>query len=141
MSEESETEAPEAPEEVVTAYLECALWASSDLEHESDATFQHQNFGADDFTEAARKEAERVCGELWEQFGERIESANSELAHMAGHDLWLTRNRHGTGFWDGSWPEPLATELTDYAHQLGGRHVMRASEVADSDVELEFCDA
>ncbi len=22
----------------------------------------------------------------------------------AGHDFWLTRNRHGAGFWDGDWP-------------------------------------
>lgn len=22
---------------------------------------------------------------------------------MAGHDLWLTRNGHGAGFWDGDW--------------------------------------
>ena len=23
---------------------------------------------------------------------------------QAGHDFWLTRNRHGAGFWDGDWP-------------------------------------
>jgi hypothetical protein len=38
---------------------------------------------------------------------------------MAGHDFWLTRNGHGAGFWDGDWPEPLATVLTDAAHAFG----------------------
>ena len=35
-----------------------------------------------------------------------------------GHDLWLTRNRHGAGFWDGDWPEPAAMILTDAAHTV-----------------------
>ena len=31
----------------------------------------------------------------------------------AGRDFWYTRNGHGCGFWDGDWPEPYATALTD----------------------------
>lgn len=34
-------------------------------------------------------------------------------AAMAGHDFWLTRCGHGAGFWDGDWPEPAATALTE----------------------------
>lgn len=30
----------------------------------------------------------------------------------AGRDFWFTRNGHGAGFWDGDWPEPLASEAT-----------------------------
>lgn len=37
----------------------------------------------------------------------------------AGHDFWLTRCGHGAGFWDGDWPEPAATRLTDAAHRAG----------------------
>ncbi len=33
----------------------------------------------------------------------------------AGRDFWFTRNGHGCGFWDGDWPEPYATALTDAA--------------------------
>lgn len=36
-----------------------------------------------------------------------------------GHDLWLTRNRHGAGFWDGDWPSPLAESLTEFSNELG----------------------
>lgn len=37
----------------------------------------------------------------------------------AGHDFWLTRCRHGAGFWDGDWPEPMAEALTEAAHAFG----------------------
>ena len=36
----------------------------------------------------------------------------------AGHDLWLTRNGHGCGFWDGDWKEPAATILDDAALKM-----------------------
>ena len=37
----------------------------------------------------------------------------------AAHDFWFTRNGHGVGFWDGDWPEPQATQLTDAAQAFG----------------------
>lgn len=37
----------------------------------------------------------------------------------AGRDFWYTRNGHGCGFWDGDWPEPYATQLTDAAKAFG----------------------
>lgn len=38
---------------------------------------------------------------------------------QAGYDFWLTRNGHGAGFWDGDWPEPAASRLTDAARKFG----------------------
>ncbi len=40
---------------------------------------------------------------------------------QAGHDLWLTRNGHGTGFWDRPevWGEEGADTLTRCAESLG----------------------
>jgi hypothetical protein len=35
-----------------------------------------------------------------------------------GHNLWLTRNRHGAGFWDRGLG-PVGEELTKWAHTLG----------------------
>lgn len=37
----------------------------------------------------------------------------------AGRDFWYTRNGHGCGFWDGDWPGPYATQLTDAAKAFG----------------------
>lgn len=36
-----------------------------------------------------------------------------------GHDFWLTRNRHGAGFWDGDYPKKVGNYLTDRAHSFG----------------------
>ena len=36
-----------------------------------------------------------------------------------GHDYWLTRNGHGTGFWDRDLPGDLGRILTDEAHADG----------------------
>jgi hypothetical protein len=49
----------------------------------------------------------------------------------AGHDFWLTRNRSGAGFWDGDWPEPAATRLTDAAHAFGERLILDDDGVLD----------
>ncbi len=42
---------------------------------------------------------------------------------QAGHDFWLTRNRHGAGFWDrkisGNGPQAWCDRLTDAAHAAG----------------------
>jgi hypothetical protein len=38
---------------------------------------------------------------------------------QAGRDFWYTRNGHGCGFWDGDWPEPYATQLTDACKSFG----------------------
>jgi hypothetical protein len=37
----------------------------------------------------------------------------------AGHDFWLTRNRHGAGFWDRGLPDGIGDELTRAAHPYG----------------------
>jgi hypothetical protein len=33
----------------------------------------------------------------------------------AGHDLWLTQNHHGAGYWDGDIPDAIGRALTDAA--------------------------
>lgn len=40
-----------------------------------------------------------------------------------GHDITLTRNGHGTGFWDRGHPDDVARRLTDSAKALGEAHM------------------
>jgi hypothetical protein len=53
----------------------------------------------------------------------RFQSAHQDLisddVEQAGRDFWYTRNGHGCGFWDGDWPEPAATILSDAAQAFG----------------------
>lgn len=37
----------------------------------------------------------------------------------AGHLFWLTRNRHGSGFWDADIPQSQQDALTKAAHAFG----------------------
>lgn len=42
-----------------------------------------------------------------------------ELFTRAAIDFYLTRNRHGAGFWDGGWRDAAAKVLTAASHQAG----------------------
>lgn len=49
-----------------------------------------------------------------------INSAEGDCWDYAAHDFILTRNGHGTGFWDsGRWVSPWDKRLTDLAHSFG----------------------
>ena len=90
---------------------ECALWSSTD------------DIGAPLDRGYSREDIDRHTLAMMRRDVVAFLSANEEeidgLIDRAGHDLWLTRNRHGAGFWDGDWPEPAATRLTESAHKMG----------------------
>lgn len=44
-----------------------------------------------------------------------------------GHDLWLTRNGHGAGFWDRGMAK-LGDELTQIAHCLGSSDLYQGDD-------------
>lgn len=71
-----------------------------------------------DFVRQARDDCRRFQSECWELIDPDSEPTYEQLSH-AGRDFWYTRNGYGCGFWDGDWPEPAATVLTDAAHAYG----------------------
>jgi hypothetical protein len=97
------------------AYVECALWSSMD---ESDPNTGgeslDQNYTVDDIDPATLADMAEDCRRFQAEHGDLIASDPAR----AGHDFWLTRNRHGAGFWDGDWPEETGRKLTDAAHVL-----------------------
>lgn len=98
-------------DEFTRSYVEAAFWSSTD-----DDGHPLDGLGLDLAPEAEAKmtaDCERFQREHWD----RITGGNGPS--RAGHDFWLTRNHHGAGFWDGDWPEPDATILTDAAHAFG----------------------
>lgn len=42
-----------------------------------------------------------------------------DKAGQAGQDFYLTRNRHGAGFWDSNWPNDVGQRLTKASHTYG----------------------
>lgn len=90
------------------SYVATALWTSTD------EVGSYLDGGDAPLSGQAQAAMLRDCQKFWETWGTHIEDPS-----RAGHDFWLTRNRHGAGFWDGDWPEPLATQLTQSSHNFG----------------------
>ena len=103
-------------------YLATALWASTD----DDGEPMDADHDIEDLAPIAVQQAESDCATFLATFASDISGRESDAAH----DLWLTRNHHGAGFWDGDWPEPLATRLTDAAHALGEVNVYAGDDGA-----------
>jgi hypothetical protein len=99
-------------DDFVQQYLETALWSSTD---DNGDPFDKNHDVADlapAFVQQATKDADA--------FRARVKDAgitDDVDTGQGGHDFWLTRNRHGAGFWDGDWQE--GQRLTEIAHAFG----------------------
>lgn len=111
----------EGPSEYVrdftAAYWSCAFWTGV---HREDGELDH-DFDVDDLNTSTREEGDGDCLDFvranWSDLSSHQLTAGG--AGGAGHDFWLTRNRHGAGFWDGDYPNDVGTRLTDAAHVYG----------------------
>lgn len=95
------------------AYIECALWSSTDESTPQGGFPLDDNYGPEDIAPETLAEMVADCRDFQESFGDRIAGREAR----AGHDFWLTRNRHGAGFWDGDWPD--GEFLTEMSHPYG----------------------
>lgn len=77
------------------AYLTAAWWSSSD----NDGLPLDENYDINDFHPSTLKQMSDDCKAFQAANAEDI----AENPAQAGHDFWLTRNGHGSGFWDGDW--------------------------------------
>lgn len=96
------------------AYIDCALW-STGPDSQPGISFEHLNYDVDDLAPETLRDIESECQDFQAAQAEHIKGREER----AGHDFWLTRNRHGAGFWDGDWPEPVGRLLTEFAHAYG----------------------
>ncbi len=122
------------PSSALTQYLETALWSSTD----ENGNQLDERFNIFHFSPEARRKAEFDLSAFLEQVNDLAAAAESLHLDDASdsdlaHDFWLTRNRHGAGFWDK--PEkygPAAEALTELAHDFP------EVSVYEADGQLEF---
>lgn len=57
-----------------------------------------------------------------------IDLSEGDYWDYAAHDFILTRNGHGSGFWDGDWSEPIATKLTELCKKFGEINIYLSDE-------------
>lgn len=103
------------------AYLDCAWWTATSPEGEP------LDHNPPAWSDAAENQARRECAEFQKANADDLRGL---ITAQAGHDFWLTRNRHGAGFWDRGYDEDVAQRLTDAAHKAGSRDVL----VGDDDM-------
>ena len=90
--------------EITKHYLICALWAEN-----------IDNKSVSDISKSSLKKAKNDCMEFIEKAKGLLEKADIS-DEMIGHDFFLTRNHHGTGFWDrDEIPKEIREKLTKFA--------------------------
>jgi hypothetical protein len=99
---------------MIKGYLEAALWT----EEMDDKSFY------DIDPECLRLISADVINFHQENHTELMHGMSAGMSwEHAGHDIWMTRNGHGVGFWDGDWPEECEWKLTDNAREMGESYV------------------
>lgn len=94
------------------AYIECALWSSTD----DDSEPLDSNYSIEDIAPDSLQKMIADC--------QAFQKQNAGLllpfdATSTGYDFWLTRNGHGCGFWDGDYPEEYGDPLTEACKEIG----------------------
>jgi hypothetical protein len=109
---------------ILDNYLAAALWSTTNEAAIGDDGSLLDNDepefldGKYDFTDFSRDAKEQSLGDI-EEFVNRAGSLLDGIDDdMIGHDLWLTRNGHGAGFWDRGYGE-IGDKLSDIARKMG----------------------
>lgn len=89
------------PDDMVDGYIECALWAGldwSDMEDNNPRPLDDK-YSRDDLAGETIQAIHADCATFVERAGKLLDDWPMPTDYV-GHDLHLTRNGHGTGFWD-----------------------------------------
>lgn len=119
-------------EQILQGYLECALWASSDYDVDGNLTNESMDdlFEPDDFSPEAVMDIQADIANFVllvlkdKKIGREglREYLRTQSSSQLGHDLFLTRNGHGAGFWDRGLKD-LGDLLTGHAKSMGSQDV------------------
>lgn len=115
-------------DDIIDQYLETAAWAETDNSDDSGGDPLDANYSIDDFTQAARNQARVELNQFEEEMDRVLDAlgdAQFDLDTSSWpHDFWLSRNGHGSGFFDK--PErygDAADALQVVAQRQGSRDV------------------
>lgn len=98
--------------EILKHYLEAAVWADGDEEWSNE-------MGADDVDKASVVKSLEDIKAFMAKAGNLVgDMPDSQI----GHDLWLSRQGHGTGFWDRGLGD-RGDVLGDMAREMGEKYL------------------
>ena len=98
---------------MATAYAICALWASLT----DDGNTLDDDYCVSDIAPETLSAFGEICRAFYAEHRDDLRQT-SDGPTQWGHDLWLTRNGHGAGFWDRGYG-PVGDRLSDAARALG----------------------
>jgi hypothetical protein len=111
-------------------YVHCMLWSETDQTDESGGDPLDRNYGVEDFDPETLQAIVEDCQQFQEVNREAINTYPAKMNcldgytytgnELAGHDYWLTRNGHGTGYWDREYLPQWAKDSLDRAAQQAG---------------------
>lgn len=105
--------------DMTRGYLECALWTTLlDEDREADSIYDVSDFAPEAVTQAS-EDCSRFETENAADLADFPDSPDGDSPEaFVGHNLWLTRNGHGTGFWDRDLGE-VGDRLSEAARKMG----------------------
>ena len=95
-------------------YIETALWSSNDWSTPDGGEPMDANHSAEDIAPETLATMAAECAAFEEANADDIDDDG-----QAGHDFWLTRNGHGTGFWDRDGDPATMERLTEASRKAG----------------------
>ena len=100
-------------------YLECALWTG---EFDDEYVDDIDSLSVDN----SRDDIEKFLDEL-EKKGLLTELTSKMNLSTIGHEFWLTRNGHGSGFWDKDLGE-LGDKVTEICIEFGEKYIYKGDD-------------
>ncbi len=111
-------------QEFINGYIECMLWSTMDDE----GNYLDESYGKEDISFDCLSKINADCKSFIEAAGPLLNAIDPS---SAGHDFWLTRNGHGTGFWDRNMGETgerlslLASSFGEFYVYVEGNAIQR----------------
>lgn len=140
MNEVSEAAGVQGLDPMTRHYLVTMLWAETDNADEQGGEPFDKNFDITDIEDKSVEQAKKDCDEFYKKAQAALEKEGFDIGELdletLGHDFWLTRNRHGAGFWDGDYEKRVGEILTDLSHKFGERWPGLTGEVGDPETKV-----
>ena len=104
-------------QDVMAAYIDAMIWAETDEDGEP----LDENYSDADLAQESVAEISNDCHAFIDLLDEQdIKWWDEMNEQQLGHDFYLTRNGHGTGFWDRNYKdEKMGEVLTTWAKTFG----------------------
>ena len=121
---------------IENAFIECALWSST---YESEGDTKCGDSGEHYLSDDSEAKLIKIASDFEAKFQHLFEPGNMTqqgAAEQAGHDLWLSSQGHGAGFWeDHDWRSDIGKILDKEAKAAVPEMYLYLNENGELDFE------